>query len=65
MTVLQAALFFVSLGLGLWLVAWGALYLSRGKRFASRRRGTTSPWQIIICGGLMMVLAGFVATGKF
>ncbi len=65
MTTIQAFLFLLSLGLGAWLVAWGILYLRRGKRFKSRRGGTSSPWRIIACGGLMVLLAVFVATAQF
>lgn len=65
MTGLQAFLFLLALGLGGALVVWGLLYLQRGRRFASRRGGTSSPWRIIACGGLMILLAGFVATAKF
>lgn len=65
--MVQGLLFLVSLALGLWLTAWGALYLVQGRRFVARRglSRTSSPWQIIACGVLAIALAVFVALGEF
>jgi hypothetical protein len=53
-------LFVATFGLGCAFAIWGDRYRRRGLRFPSRYGGTTSPWQIIFCGGLLIVLSLFV-----
>ncbi|WP_295558701.1 hypothetical protein [uncultured Hyphomicrobium sp.] len=53
-------LFIITFGLGCGLFVWGNTYRQRGRRFPSRYGGTTSPWQIMACGGMLLVLSFFV-----
>jgi len=53
-------LFVIVFGLGCALLVWGNNYRKRGKRFPSRYGGTTSPWQIMACGAMLLTLALFV-----
>lgn len=55
-------LFVMIFGLGCALLVWGDAYRQQGKRFPSRYGGTTSPWQIMACGALALVLSLFVLT---